>query len=311
MQTRKRRIVKQDIPFLVDVFLSEKGAVRTHAAVSCAQVRLNRLMKWTLEKGYSINPKKWGRDHVLAFRKDLIASGLKTAPDIFMQAKYFWRWMERNRFVEFNPFDGVQSIPARRQNVREPFTDEEFRSLVDAIKHDKNGDQWATAFTVGYYTGMAISDSVCLKWREIDMDACVIRRNRNKTDVRATIPFERGGELCNRLIEMKEKYPPSSDDAYVMPYIAIRTSSGCAVFAKARDLVGLPKEKTFHNFRATMASRLVNGGVSAIVARRITGHRSITVFDKYVKVADEVLEKAIRDAGYIPSAPKIGQEVAV
>ena len=310
MQTRKRKIVRQDIPFLIEIFLSEKAQIRTHAAVETAKTRLDYLIRWIASTGYSIYPNAWTRDHALAFRKDLLASGYKTAPDIYIQAKNFWRWMVLGEFAKYNPFDGIVSPPGRKQRDREPISEEEYRNLVEFAARERHGDQWACAFTVGYYTGMAISDCTQLRWREVDMDACVIRRNRNKTDVRATIPFERGGELCARLDEMRERFPPQDGESFVMPIIAVNNGK-CTVFAKAREALGIPKEKTFHNFRATMASRLINGGVSSIVARRITGHQTLQVFDRYVRVEDAVLEKAVRDAGYISSAPKVGQEIAV
>lgn len=311
MQTRKRKIVRQDIPFFADLFLSEKAAVRTHHTVLCVEGRLNYLIRWIAQSGFSIYPKQWTRDHALAYRKHLLESGCLTASERFTQAKHFFRYMVLNKFADWNPFDGIAPIPVRKRKAREPITEEEFKNLVEAVRPMKNGDQWATALTIGYYTGMAIGDSVHLKWNEIDIDACIVRRDRSKTDVRATIPFERGGELCQRLDDMRAKFPPVNGEDFVMPIIASQPSGWQNVFAKARELIGLSKEKTFHNFRATMASRLINGGVSSIIARRITGHSTLTVFDKYVTVKDEVLEKAVRDAGYISSAPKVGQEIAV
>jgi|GEM_PF-3217645 len=59
-----------------------------------------------------------------------------------------------------------------------------------------------------------------------------------------------------------------------------------------RDKLGLDSEFVLHSLRHTMLTRLGEAGVDAFTIKRIAGHSSITVSERYVHPSTDAMERA-------------------
>lgn len=306
-----RRIKKQidlSLAGMVDAWTRERHPVVSLRTTEISLEYLKKLIVFAADKRGLGDPTKWKREHAIEFRDHLISLNIKYACDAWSWAKRLFTWMEQCGHIDRSPFNGIPGPRHPGALVREPFTEDDFKAIISKCYKAPHGRQLITAITVGYYTGMSIGDCVRLKWQSVDLENCIIRSNRMKTGQLSTIPFERKGELHFRLEEARADFPNSE---YVTPDLANRRERAIDIFRKIKLDAGVSEAKTFHNFRATMASRLTDAGVPSIVASRITGHRSLEIFNKYVTVKDEVLEEATRKAGYFAKPPEVGKEIAV
>ena len=79
---------------------------------------------------------------------------------------------------------------------------------------------------------------------------------------------------------------------------------------KLRDKLGLDPEFVLHSLRHTMLTRLGEAGVDAFTIKRIAGHSSITVSERYVHPSTDAMERAFerlenRVPTNIPTVEKI------
>ena len=74
----------------------------------------------------------------------------------------------------------------------------------------------------------------------------------------------------------------------------------CAVQPAARKAAKLP-HRLFHDFRRAAARRLTNAGVPQVVAMRITGHKTPSMFRRYSIVETGDMARAL---AALSKAPK-------
>src|SRR5260370_11454514 len=80
-------------------------------------------------------------------------------------------------------------------------------------------------------------------------------------------------------------------------------------FAEARKQAGVPG-KLFHDLRRTAARNMIRGGVPQSIAKRVTGHRSDSMFQRYdIASMDDKLEAIQKARGYAATLAAVGENV--
>jgi integrase len=180
-------------------------------------------------------------------------------------------------------------------------TPEEFNRLHGALpEHLKAPTRLA------YYNGLRREEVFGLKWSDVDWDAGIIRLSGTVT---------KSGEP--RATPIPE--PVLADLRALFPK---RTPSLGFVFELDRDRIGdfrktwrdalrrakLPTEFVFHGLRYCAASNLTSAGVPQVLAQRITGHVTASIFRRYNLVSDADLTDVGRKiTAYNENRAKTGQ----
>jgi integrase len=142
--------------------------------------------------------------------------------------------------------------------------------------------------TMGYYTGMRVSEMLRIRWDSVDFQGREIRLNpgETKNDEPRTVP------LISELLEMLRIERERSPNA---EFVFTRAGNPIGSFYKAwksackrAELDGL----LFHDFRRTGVRNLVRAGVPERVAMTISGHKTRAVFERYNIVSGRDLKEA-------------------
>jgi integrase len=141
-----------------------------------------------------------------------------------------------------------------------------------------------------YYSGWRRKEILGLTWREVDLDGGVIRLDpeRSKTKVGRVLPLPPPlREVLKRRLSVRHLETTRVFHKDGHPIVDFRKR-----WYRACRLAGLPG-KHLHDCRRTAARNLIRSGVPEVVAMKLTGHRTRSVFDRY----NIVSEQDLLDAG--------------
>lgn len=207
-----------------------------------------------------------------------------------IKVREFLRWLVASGRCQQDFSLGLQWPSMKPQQARCPYTKTEYERLLKA--NDGYAIYWLIMLM--WNTGMATVDACDLRWGSVDLDKCIITRNRSKTGTRQEIPIIRGSELHEELIKKRKEcegvYGSIKSDTPVSIEWFNNTNGTRAMLMKACERAGV-KYKSPHSFRAAFVGRMHK--LNPMVAMKITGHKSPSVFAAYADPDEATLRKEI------------------
>ena len=202
----------------------------------------------------------------------------------------------RQGLITTNPAEAVELL-AEEGEQRIPFDSDQVRSL---IRHADN--EWRGMILFGFHAGLRLSDCAGLTWANIDTVRHTVTFRAKKTAARkksaekeTTVALHRdivsyldalatNDNPIAPLFPSLHGKPPGSygglSNAFnrLMQVSQIRVPVGVKKEGKGRQFRALG----FHSLRHSFVSRLANAEVSADVRKKIVGHSSDEIHQRYV-----------------------------
>lgn len=215
---------------------------------------------------------------------------MKTVSSVFNQAR-------RLGLIETNPATAVQLPQRIRQVKRQTFTPAQAQMMLDAASLE-----WKTAILLGLYGGLRLGDAVTLEWSAVDLTGNKLVVETHKTGDRLEIPMhptleahlsklagDSDGPLCPGLASV----PVGGRSGLSKQFLAVMRKAGIA--NNAVDTGGQRKlsRLSFHALRASFNSALHNKGVDQELRRKLTGHKSNAMNDRYTQTEIATLREAV------------------
>ena len=232
------------------------------------------------------------------YRRHLAASGRSpnTVNKYLSGLFLIWKIVRTEAQIGDNPWaDEAVGRVEEDTTGREAFTADE----VKAICERATGDMQAL-FALAAMTGLRLKDCCLLKWSECDMGNGEINRVPAKTkrfkNGKVHIPMPR---TLHRILSGL----PQDQSEYVLPAIAERYLNrkrelvtaiqnhieACGIQTRGEALADgrrAPTIRGFHSFRHFFISSTLQGGASMLSVRKMAGHSSQWMQDKYGHVLD-------------------------
>lgn len=223
---------------------------------------------------------------------------MKTIIAVFNQAR-------RLGLIDTNPAQAVQLPDRIKQIKRLTFTPAQVELLIQASPEKWRGAslaEWRTAILLGYYAGLRLSDAVSLEWDSVDLVGNCLKVQIRKTDDALEIPLhptllnhleklagDKNGPLCPELAAV----PVGGRSGLSKQFLSLMRSAG--INNQAKDTGGRRQlsRLSFHALRASFNSALANKGVDQELRRKLTGHRSDAVNDRYTVTERETMRAAV------------------
>ena len=197
-----------------------------------------------------------------------------------------WEWRPQRS----NPVRGVDRA---REDARDrTLSPSEFGRLADALESlDTRYPSAVAAIRVAAMSGMRISEVLSLTWEGVDVETGRAILAKTKTG-RRVVP------LSGPVLAIVTAQPRIAGNPYVFHgarSAAVGYSLVRRVFATACREAGL-EDIRLHDLRRTVATNLAGAGLGAFTIRDVLGHSTLTMSNRYVRMASDALTEATERA---------------
>ncbi len=213
----------------------------------------------------------------------------------------FFNWAVVEGLIEKNPVKGLR-LPRVPEKTPKTLSQEQVDILLQTIEEAErhcNGRQkgswnWLVpAIKLSLLLGLRVAELAQLRWEDIDEGRGLVTIGgresfKTKNGKRRVLPLTDAAR--DVLLQASNPSPnvitSSSGDAVSPLYLSRRFKDACR-------LAGLSDHLSFHCLRHTACSRMANSGASLEAVRRIMGHSSVRVTERYLHVSQMDLKAAL------------------
>ena len=216
---------------------------------------------------------------------------------IFTLAEH-WEWRPQHT----NPVRGIER--AKEQARDRVLAPSELTALAGAL--DSLQDTYPSpvaAIRVAAMTGLRISECLSLAWEHVSFETGRATLPRTKTG-RRVVP------LAVPVLHLLSRLPRINGNPWVFAGTkgaATTYRTARSVFAHACARAGLVDVR-LHDLRRSVATGLAASGIGAFAIRDVLGHSTLTMSNRYVRMAGDALTEATERAAAMTAAAMSGHK---
>jgi len=206
--------------------------------------------------------------------RDNLADRPGTATTVLIALKALLTWAVDHEWVDVNPALGVKRFGTVRGNRR--WHDHEVRAVLD---HPEIPDKVKLTIMLALYTGQRRTDCLRMPWSAYDGEYIRLRQQKTGADLTIKVHPELRAVLDRTPREAVTILTSSAGRPW-------STQGHYKAMQRAFALAGI-RDATYHGLRVTAATKLAELGAGAFEIAAITGHKTISMVQRYVRDADQ------------------------
>jgi len=251
-----------------------------------------------LENEEQFDFKQMTKVHVRSFIRGVAEKHQGSMSDLIWAAKKFLLFLNENNLSTINAERYLlRSAPSKRK-VLPCFSKEETNVILFAIDPTTTlGKRDYAIVKLAIETGLRVVDILNLKLSDINWRTCEIAIIQNKTDEAIQLPLM--ADVGNAIVDYILQARPQSDSPYIFlrtvkPHTKLgNTGNGKNIISRYLAKAGIEHKawdgKTFHAFRRTHGTRLVEAEVPLPDIADLLGHKVLDSAKRYISHNDEML----------------------
>jgi integrase/recombinase XerD len=215
---------------------------------------------------------------------------MKTISSVFNYAR-------RLGLIATNPAAAVELPDRIKQVKRKVFTPAQVQMLINEATLE-----WKTCILLGYYAGLRLSDCVMLTWEAVDLAGSRLVVETHKTGETLEIPlhptlkthlFKLAGDTNGAICPILAAVPVGGRSGLSKQFLAVMRRAGIGNDAVDTGGQRQLSRLSFHALRASFNSGLHNKGVDQELRRKLTGHKSDAMNERYTRTEMRTLRDAV------------------
>lgn len=258
---------------------------------------LQAFLNWTQAPWVSVSARQVAqfKDHLLRKEGERQVLADATVRRILGTLKNFYGWMQRSRYVEFDPTIEVQ-LPKLVEPEAQNLPSDDVKKVVAAAGRTSLPERNLALIAVLLH-GLRASEVSALNVE--DYDRTRLHICKAKADSKGTVPLARAGrEALNRYLDWRKEQGDILAPSSPLFLSHSRRNNGDRIsYGAIRKTIDKLSEETgidfhAHQFRHTFATNLVLEGMNPYHVMTLTRHKSQSSFRRYTKAADQSAAEA-------------------
>lgn len=201
--------------------------------------------------------------------------------------KLFFTWLEKTQQIDQNPISNIK-FKRPKINSREPLTQAQTQTLFNATKNLKE----KAVLHLCYSCGLRRSEAEALNLHDLDVVNNLLYVREGKGAKRRVIPINKSikNDLENYCLQYRKD---KSNDAFMIGRVKqrMRGASYNSLLKKILKRTNIQTEVTLHHLRHSIATHLLENGMSLEFVRDFLGHSYLETTQIYAKVKTYQLKK--------------------
>jgi site-specific recombinase XerD len=218
--------------------------------------------------------------------------------------KKFFSFLNDRHYSELNVNRLLSNPVPTRKKVLPCFSQDELNTLFSAVDTSTVlGKRDYAIMKLALGTGLRAIDILNLRMTDINWRRNEISIVQQKTGTCITLPLL--ADVGNAIVDYILHARPSSGQPYIFlrerrPYDKLgRGAAGANIIRRYQSKVNPDRKagdgKTFHAFRRTAGTRLIEANVPLTTTAQILGHRNLDTSKRYIFLNDEMLQICCMD----------------
>jgi integrase/recombinase XerD len=213
--------------------------------------------------------------------KDYLENHMKgeTPANYFKKFKKVLQQAVRDKMLNSNPASEITA--AKSEGIKKEILN--FEELQQLATTECTNEQVKRAFLFCWYTGMRFCDVKKLTWSSINGNVLKYVQSKTNNEVNVNL-----NSTAVNVMGIKGK---KNELVFILPSHTA-CSKGLGVWCKN---AGIDKHITWHCARHSFATNIIFYGSDVNNARALLGHNSLTYTQRYIRVVEELKERAVQN----------------
>jgi integrase/recombinase XerD len=206
--------------------------------------------------------------------------------------KTFFSWCEVTEQIDYNPISGMK-FKRPKQNIREPLSIEEIQQLFTAATNLKQ----QTILHLFYSCGLRRSEGEALNINDVHFKNQLLYVREGKGAKRRVVPITEKVSAALEEYYLQERCSSTTkkvvdENAFILNNVGnrMRGDGFIKLLKQITEKAALQKEITLHHLRHSIATHLLQSGMSMEYVRDFLGHSFLETTQIYAKPTAEQLK---------------------
>jgi len=200
--------------------------------------------------------------------------------------KIFFAWQEEKGTITENPISCLE-FKKPTTKPREILSTEEITQLYEVTETLKE----KAVLSIFYGCGLRRTEGEKLNLKDIHFRSGILYVREGKGSKRRVIPMNEKVNQDLKNYALKERFAKQNETAFICNRIGTRTSGSSYnnILKKLLEKAGIKKEITLHCLRHSIATHLLESGLSVEYVRDFLGHKHLESTQIYTRVKNKQL----------------------